>query len=126
MNDRLRRVLDEFVAPPGALGSSPIDRPALRTALAGVTRHLQLMLWIALGMTVLVFLVELGIVFAFIPDQSVLVGVGGAMGLTVAGSIETVRRIARDLAHTNFLIVMAGELDTDALKPVIEALARKI
>jgi hypothetical protein len=84
------------------------------------------MLWLAAGMAAVVFLVEVGVALTFLAHPEVVKVVAGAMGVTVAGAIETIRRLARDLAQTNLLVVLCGELDTESLRPVVAALARRI
>jgi hypothetical protein len=123
---KLRTVLSGFMTPAGTGGSRGIDRDALRLALQGLLRHHRTMMWVALAMTLVLFVAEFVIGLIYVEKPSVLAATGGAMGLTIAGSIGVVRTIARELAQVGLVVALAGELDREALKPVINALARKL
>jgi hypothetical protein len=126
MSNHLKKLLLAYAGPAGLLGGQPIDRELLRASLESLVKHFRMMMWLATGMVLLVYLVELGLALKYIDRPKILAGIGGAMGLTIAGAIETVRRIGREMAHTNLLVALSGELDADALKPIITALARKL
>jgi hypothetical protein len=115
-----------YAGPAGLLGGQPIDRELLRASLKSLVKHFRMVMWLATGMVLLLYLVGLGLALNYIDRPKILVGIGGAMGLTFAGAIETVRRIGREMAQTNLLVALSGELDADALKPIITALARKL
>ena len=122
----LKDVLSNFTTPAGTGGSRRIDRDALRLALQGSLRHYRTMMWVALAMTLVLFVAELAIGLVYLEKPPVLAGTGGAMGLTIAGAIGVVRSIARELAQVGLVAALAGELDHEALKPIINALAKKL
>jgi hypothetical protein len=122
----LKGVLTYFATPAGAGGTRPIDRDAFRHALQGLLGHYRTMMWGAFAMTTVVFFVEFAIGLVYVREPSVLAGTAGAMGLTVAGSIGVVRSIAKEFAQVGILVALAGELDRETLKPIINALAKKL
>jgi hypothetical protein len=126
MGERLKKLLLAHAGPVGLLGGGPVDRERLLGSLRDLGRHYRSMMWLASGMVLLTFLVELGLVLKYVNQPKALAGIAGGMGLTVAGAIETIRRIGREMVHTNLLVVLAGELDVDALKPIITTLVRKL
>jgi hypothetical protein len=119
-------VMRRFMTPAGTGGSRGIDRDALRLELQGLLRHYRAMMWVALVMTLVLFVAELAVGLIFVEKPSILAGIAGAMGLTIAGSIGGVRVIARELAQIGLVAALAGELDREALKPIINALAKKL
>jgi hypothetical protein len=122
----LKGVLSSFMTPAGTGGSRGIDRDALRLALQRLLQQYQRMMWIALVMTLVLFVGQFVIGLIYIERPSVLAGIGTAMGLTIAGSIGVMRTIARELAQVGLVAALAGELDREALKPIINALAKKL
>jgi hypothetical protein len=84
------------------------------------------MLWLAIAMAATLFVAEFVIAVINVGNPKLVAGMAGAMGLTGAGAIDVVRRIAREMAQTHLLVVLAGTLDAEPLKPVIAALARKL
>jgi len=110
----LKDVLSSFMTPAGTGGSRGIDRDALRLALQRLLRHYQTMMWVALAMTLVLFVAELAIGLMYVEKPSVLAGTGGAMGLTIAGSVGVVRTIARELAQVGLVPLHSG---FDRLRP---------
>jgi hypothetical protein len=126
MSERLKGILRRYVGPAGALGSGDIDRTSLQESLKNLMGQTQRMLWLAVLMATVIFIVEIIIAFLNAGSPGIVAGVAGAMGLTAAGSIEVVRRIAHDIAQINLVIILAGTLDSEALKPIVAALVNKL
>jgi len=126
MSDRVRSLLKGYAGPTGTLGGGETDRKALHKALDGLLENSRAMLWLAVAMAAVLFAAEFIVALLNIDNSKLVAGMAGAMGLTGAGAIDVVRRIAREMAQTHLLIVLSGTLDAEALKPVISALARKM
>jgi hypothetical protein len=126
MTERLKSLLKGYAGPAGTLGGSETDRKALHEALNNLLRNSRRMLWLAAGMATAIFVAEFVLIVLNIGDRAFVAGIAGAMGLTAAGAIDIVRRIAREMAQTHLLIALSGTLDAEALKPVIAALVRKL
>jgi hypothetical protein len=123
---RLLVLLQPYAPVAGNAGGRPPDRATLRAGLNDLMRHYRLMLWLAVGLATAVFVGEAGVAIAYVDKPGVLKAIGAAAGVTVAGSIETIRRLARDLAQTNLVVVLCGELDSESLRPVLAALVRRM
>jgi hypothetical protein len=102
------------------------DPDALRRELKKLLTHLRAMFWVAAAMIVAVFVVELAVGVTHLESPAILAGVAGAMGLTVAGAIEAMRRVAREMAQVNLLVILSAELDSEALAPIVNALVGKL
>jgi hypothetical protein len=126
LSDRLRSLLKGYAGPSGTLGGGETDRAGLHEALDSLLKNSRAMLWLAVAMAVLLFVAEFIVALLNIDNTKLVAGMAGAMGLTGAGAIDVVRRIAREMAQTHLLIVLCNTLDAEALKPVVAALARKL
>jgi hypothetical protein len=122
----LKTVLEQYDAPTELLGSSEIDRKSLQEALKGLLSRLQILFWVAASIIVIVFIVELVAAILNWRDTTVLTGIGGATGLTIAGAGEAIRRITREMTQVSMIVLLAGELDREALAPIVHTLVEKL
>jgi hypothetical protein len=125
---QLSNILRQHYIPDEALGGEGRvkNKEALHQELSRLLAHLRAMFWAAAAMIVVVFIVELAIGVMHLDSVAVLAGVTGAMGLTIAGAIEAMRRVAREMAQANLLVILSAELDSEALAPIVNALVRKL
>jgi hypothetical protein len=121
-------VLQDHVVPPSALGGEGTirDPGALRAELKNLLAHLRAMFWTAAAMIAVVFVVELVVGATHLDSPTVLSGVAGAVGLTAAGAIGAMQRVAREMAQVNLMVILCGELDGDALASTVNALLGKL
>lgn len=125
---KLLAVLKQYWVPADVLGQQGgIHQPEmLRGDLERLLAHLRAMLWGAVVIIAVVFVVEIVVGLMHLQSPEVLAGVAGAMGLTGTGAIEAIRRIAREMAQVNLLVVLASQLDGEALAHVVNALVIKL
>jgi hypothetical protein len=124
--ENLRDILRKYSVPPQVLGTRTVDRDALRAELTRLQVHLRAMAWIAAAMIAIVFIVEIVIAAVYVQSPGVLAGVAGAMGVTIAGAIEAMRRLVRETAQVNLVVIFASELSSDQLVDIINMLAGKL
>lgn len=124
--DRLRTILKKYYVPPEVFGTSRVNRDSLRAELAELTNHLRSLSWLTAAMICIVFIVEVAIAIIYFEQPAVLTGIAAAMGLTVAGAIEGMRRLSRETARTNIVISLVSELDSDKIAAIVNALVKNL
>jgi hypothetical protein len=123
--DRLIETLRPFHQPADLMGAEPIDRAALRTALAELEARLGRLYWIRVAMIGAIFLVEIAIALAYHDDASVLAGVAGALGITVAGAVKAMADVSSDMAETGLVLILAGQLDAETMSHIVRTLVSR-
>ncbi len=123
---RLSETLRPFYRPPDAMGGEPIDRTALRAALLRLTADLRRLSWARAAMICIVFIIEIMVGAVYLRSPEVLVAIASAFGLTAAGGIKAMENVGRYMAEANLLVLLAGELDAEALGHIVDALVAKL
>jgi hypothetical protein len=77
-------------------------------------------------MIALAFAVSLSILVFWVDTPASAAALFGATGVTVGGAIEYMRRLGRDIAQTNLLVILCGELDDTSVATVTNALVGKL
>lgn len=116
-------VIKPYGTPSTVLASKTVDREALRADLLALQSHVRRILWIAVGMTLTLFLFELVVAARYVESPGVLAGIAGAVGLTLAGGIESMRRLATEMARVNLLVGLSGALTAEHLSSLVNTLA---
>jgi hypothetical protein len=129
MSDLSKRIVAElraFVPAVGAQGSSgTLDREALRSRMKEVHQDTRRLFFFAGGMTAVVFVVLVRFIILYREHQAVVVGISGAMGLTIAASIDRMSRLAKELANASLIIHLCSTLNGEQAFKVIQALVAK-
>jgi hypothetical protein len=122
---RLNEVLRENMTHRGAFGGGGDSRKLSRDlkTLAGVLTRLS---WITVAMIIAVFVVELGVTVIYLKQPAVLVGLAGAVGLTIAGAIKRMSRIQKELGQTTLLLVLSDRLTPEQSEKVVSSLVDQL
>jgi hypothetical protein len=121
----LAQILNTHNVPASALGGN-INRDALHLELSKLQRHLRNMSVAAAAMTGAVFVIEIVLVIIYVNSPAVVVSVAAAMGLTVAGAIGVMRRLATETAQVTLLVILSGTMTADKIASVVGALVKKL
>ena len=120
LEDILRRHvphLDTFGGPlPGDLSAD----------LALLSKRLWFLTCVTVAMIVAIFVVEIAVAILYLHEPAVLAGVGGAVGLTIAGAIDRMTRVARELGQTTLLISLSGRLVPEQMEKVVSVLVEQL
>ena len=126
MSDKLTAELRAFVPAAGAMGSSGgVDRKALQSRMEAILQDSRRLFFVAAGMTATVFVILVVLTIIYREHWQVVTGLSGAMGLTVAASIERMTRLARDMAYTNLIVQLSSTLSGEHMFKVVQALIAK-
>src|SRR5690349_7982975 len=97
---RLSDVLVRYT--PNRIGAGDnFDAEGLKQALTVVLSDLRRVYAAVAVMIAVVFVVEVVIAVMYVHEPKVLIGIAGAVGLTIAGGIDRMSRLAREMAQTN-------------------------
>jgi hypothetical protein len=101
-----------------------IDGEKLRSDLRFVITTNRRYFAMAAGLTIGLFVVLVVVILTNVERQEVLTGAVLAFGVSVAGCISWMVKIAMNKQTSEALLTLAAHLDEDALKTVITILAR--
>jgi hypothetical protein len=103
-----------------------VDRVALRADLLAVRRSNNT--WFAIGVVLLVilFLATLGIVIAYINRPTVVTSALSALGISSAGLVTLMFRMWGTKSRTEYMLILASNMDAATLKSIIDLLASKL
>jgi hypothetical protein len=123
----LKSVLSRHYVPVTVLGAEhKIDAERLQDDLAILKRRVNLNFWISVIMIALVFVIGIFILLIFVKNPIHASAFFGAMGISVSGAIEYMRRIWKEMAQINLLIILSSNLSDEIMSSVIQTLVNKI
>ena len=77
-------------------------------------------------MIALIFVIGIFILLIFVKDPAHAAAFFGAMGISVSGAIEYMRRIWKEMAQINLLIILSSNLNDEIMSSVIQTLVNKL
>lgn len=124
---RLRSVLERHVVPAEVLASDKTgEAEGLRADLAGLRGRLNLLFGVAAGMVVIVFLLGIALVLRSLDSPGTVAALAAAMGVSVGGAIGYMRRLGRDLAQIDLVLILARNLNPASTADIVRLLAAKL
>jgi hypothetical protein len=91
--------------------------------LNALSVNLRRMYWVTAAMIAAVFVVELILAVLYVKQPEILIGIGGAVGLTIAGGIGRMSSLAREMAETTLMVLLSERLTPERLDSIVETLA---
>ena len=117
---------DETEGTPPARDPEVVDRAALRADLEAVRRSNNT--WFAVGVVLLVilFLATLGIVIVYIDRPTLVKSAVSVLGASSAGLVTLMFRMWGSKSRTEYLLILASNMDAATLKSIMDLLASKL
>jgi len=123
----LKSILKKYYTPGVMLGSeTEIEPNILRNELRQLRKRINSHYWFSVAMVGLVFIIGLVVLLTYIKEPSHAAAIFGAMGISVSGAVEYMRRLWKEMSQINLVIILASELDTEKISAIVEALIKKI
>ena len=123
----LHSVLERHVVPAEVLASDKtIEVEALRADLSDLRNRLMQFFWIAAGMIVIVFALGIFLILRSLDSPGVVAALTAAMGVSVGGAVGYMRRLSRDLAQINLILILAHSLNAEHIADIVRLLAAKL
>jgi hypothetical protein len=102
------------------------DAEGLKLSLTQLLRDLRWIYAANASMIGLVFVIEVIIAIVYIKEPAVLTGIGVAIGATIAGGIERMSRLAREMAQTSLLVILSERLSQERVEKIVETLVERL
>jgi hypothetical protein len=117
---------DETEGAPPLGNPEVVDRVALRADLQAVRKSNNM--WFAVGVALLVilFLATLGIVIVYIDRPTVVTTALSALGISSAGLVTLMFRMWGTKSRTEYMLILASNMDAATLKTIVDLLASKL
>ena len=103
-----------------------IDKENLRKDLEGVKKDNRLYFLVCVIMIALLFVVSVGVILANLHRPDVIKVMLGAFGISTSGLIAAMIRLWRVKTNTEFLMLLALNMDAETVTTVINILSRRL
>ncbi|MDB5579586.1 MAG: hypothetical protein JWR80_4762 [Bradyrhizobium sp.] len=102
------------------------DPEEFRKSLARLVRDLRWVYAANALMIGVVFVVEAVVAIVYIKEPAVLTGIAIAVGATIAGGIERMSRLAKEMAETSLLVILSEKLPQERIEKIVEILVERL
>jgi hypothetical protein len=122
----LKKVLSQYYVPETVLGSERIEMDSLQKDLNTLKNQVNLHFWISVIMIAVIFIIGILVLLIYIKKPSHVAAFFSAMGVSVSGLIEYMRRASKEIAQINLVIILSLSLNEANMASVIQTLLKKL
>jgi len=126
LTEVLRRHTEAKPAPLGGAPSQPLDPTVLQDELTLVARTTRRFFYLCAAMVLVLFIVSVSMVVIYIGKPKLVASISAGFGVSAAGLIAWMARLARENARTGILLTLVKHVDQATIRTMVTVLLKEV